>query len=176
MGYIVGEDRAQAFLLPSRVEDYVASDAAVRVVEAFTDGLDLALLGFVRAVAEEAARLDAKIAAYLAGLDEADAAEPDDAPQAVQTALAALRDRRAELDRLAARFDEEERTTLVEGEEDARPMGIRHGPKPPSYNVQTAVDADTGLILHHEVTGEPTDRRQLHPMARRRSRASVLMR
>ena len=119
-----------------------------------------------REVAEEAARLDAKIAAYLAGLDEADAAEPDDAPQAVQTALAALRDRRAELDRLAARFDEEERTTLVEGEEDARPMGIRHGPKPPSYNVQTAVDADTGLILHHEVTGEPTDRRQLHPMAR----------
>ena len=56
MGYIVGEDRAQAFLLPSRVEDYVASDAAVRVVEAFTDGLDLASLGFVRAVAAATGR------------------------------------------------------------------------------------------------------------------------
>jgi len=117
-----------------------------------------------REVAEEATRLDAKIVAYLAGLDEADMAEPDDEPQAVQVTLAALRDRRAELDRLAARFDDEERTTFVEGEADARPMGTRHGPKPPSYNVQTAVDADTGLILHHDVTGEPTDRRQLHPM------------
>jgi len=35
----------------------------------------------------------------------------------------------------------------------------------PSYNVQTAVDADTGLIVHHDVTDEPTDRRQLYPMA-----------
>jgi hypothetical protein len=29
------------------------------------------------------------------------------------------------------------------------------GRKPPSYNVQTAVDAATGLIVHHEVTTEP---------------------
>lgn len=34
-----------------------------------------------------------------------------------------------------------------------------------SYNVQTAVDADTGLVLHHEVTDEATDNRMLHPMA-----------
>jgi transposase len=116
-------------------------------------------------IVEEAARLDGKIASYLAGLDEADGAEPDDAPEAVQTALAALRSRRAALTRLSARLDGEGRTTLVEGEEDARPMGAGNGPKPPSYNVQTAVDAGTGLILHHEVTDEPTDRRQLHPMA-----------
>lgn len=55
---------------------------------------------------------------------------------------------------------------LVEGEEDARPMGKGNGPKPPSYNIQTAVDADTGLIIHHEVTDEVTDNRQLHPMAK----------
>jgi hypothetical protein len=36
--------------------------------------------------------------------DEADAAEPGDAPEAVETALAALRARRSELDRLAARI------------------------------------------------------------------------
>jgi hypothetical protein len=30
--------------------------------------------------------------------------------------------------------------------------------------VQTAVDADTGLIVHHAVTNEPNDTRQLHPM------------
>jgi transposase len=276
MGYIVGEDRAQSSLLPARIEDYVAGDAPVRVIDAFVDGLDLSALGFGRAVpagtgrpgydprdllklyvwgyfnevrssrrlerscgrdleamwllrrlapdfktiadfrrdnglaivgacrafvllcreaglfsarlvaldgskfraaasakkvigrrelTEEAARLDGRIAAYLAGLDAADAAEPDDEPNAIPAALAALRARRAELDRLAARLDADERATLVEGEEDARPMRNGNGLKPPSYNVQTAVDADTGLILHHDVTDEPTDRRQLHPMA-----------
>jgi transposase len=44
-------------------------------------------------------------------------------------------------------------------------MGKGNGPKPPSYNVQTAVDADTGLIVHHEVTDEPSDNRLLHPMS-----------
>jgi hypothetical protein len=38
-------------------------------------------------------------------------------------------------------------------------------PKPMSTPLQTAVDADTGLILHHEVTTEPTDNRLLYPMA-----------
>ena len=32
-------------------------------------------------------------------------------------------------------------------------------------NLQTAVDADTGLFLHHEVTTEPTDNRLLYPVA-----------
>jgi hypothetical protein len=36
----------------------------------------------------------------------------------------------------------------VEGELDARPMGIGKGPKPPSYNLQTAVDA--GLIMRKD--------------------------
>ena len=44
-------------------------------------------------------------------------------------------------------------------------MGKGNGFKPPSYNVQTAVDADTGLIVHHEVTDEPSDNRLLHPMS-----------
>lgn len=118
-----------------------------------------------REIGEETVRLDRKIAAYLAGLDEVDATEPDEGPEAVAAALEVLRSRRAVLDRLAARLDEEERTTLVEGEEDARPMGKGPGSKPPSYNVQTAVDADTGFILHHEVTGDAGDNRQLHPMA-----------
>ena len=30
----------------------------------------------------------------------------------------------------------------------------------------TAVDVDTGLIVHHEVTSEPNDTRQLYPMAK----------
>ena len=276
MGYIIGTDRDQALLLPAVIEDYVAADAPVRVIDAFVDGLDMAGLGFDRSVAaatgrppydprdllklyvygyfnevrssrrlerecrrnvemmwllrklapdfktvadfrrdngsaivgvcrafvmlcrdaglfqarlvaldgskfravasrkkvigrqeiaEETSRLDRKIAHYLAELDEADAAEPDDAPGVVPTAIVALQTRRAELDRLAARLADEGRAAIVEGEEDARPMGRGNGPKPPSYNVQTAVDAGTGLIVYHEVTDEVTDNRLLHPMA-----------
>ncbi|MGZ9722415.1 transposase, partial [Rhizobium miluonense] len=50
MGYISGTDRGQTSLLPARIEDYVAADAAVRVIDAFVDGLDVAQLGFRRAV------------------------------------------------------------------------------------------------------------------------------
>jgi hypothetical protein len=48
MGFIVGVGRRQVSLLPPCVEDYVASDAIVRVVDAFVDSLDLAALGFER--------------------------------------------------------------------------------------------------------------------------------
>lgn len=277
MRYIVGEDRDQASFLPAWIEDYVAADAPVRVIDAFAEGLDLVELGFGRAVpattgrpgydprdllklyvwgyfnevrssrrleracrrdveakwpmrrlvpdfktiadfrrdngpaivgacrafvllcrdtglfsarlvaldgskfravvspkkiigrrevAAETARVDSKIAAYLAGLDEADAAEPGDEPGAVLEALAALRTHRADLGRMAAKLDAEDRETLVEGEEDARPMGAGRASKPPCYNAQTAVDAESGLIVHHEVAGEATDNRLLHPMAK----------
>ena len=277
MSYVQGEDRGQAALFPAVIEDYVAADAPVRVIDAFVDGLDVRRLGFGRSdpaatgrppydprdllklylygylnevrssrrlerecsrnvevmwllrrlapdfktiadfrrdnsaaivgtcrtfvlfcrdhglfvarlvaldgskfraaasakrvmgrreIAEETARLDRRIANYLAGLDENDAHEPDEAAGVAVAALAALRARRAELSRLAAKLEAEGRTTLVEGEPDARPMGIGKGPKPPSYNVQTAVDADTGFIIHHEVTSEPNDTRQLYPMAK----------
>ena len=119
-----------------------------------------------REIAAEAIRLDRRIAEYLAVLDESDAGEPEEAPGATAVAPQALRARRTELDNLAAKLDAEERNTVVEGEPDARPMGIGKGSKPPSYNVQTAVDADTGLIVHHEVTNEPNDTRQLYPMAK----------
>jgi transposase len=277
MSYVQGEDRSQAALLPAAIEDYVAADAPVRVIDAFVDGLDVRGLGFGhsvpaatgrppydprdllklylygylnevrssrrlereccrnvevmwlvrrlapdfktiadfrrdngaaivgtcrafvlfcrdqglftarlvaldgskfraaasarrvmgrREIAEEVAHLDRRIAEYLVGLDESDTCEPDDVPSATAAALDALRARRVELDQLAAKLDAEERNTLVEGELDVRPMGIGKGSKPPSYNVQTAVDADTGLIIHHEVTSEPNDTRQLYPMAK----------
>lgn len=119
-----------------------------------------------REIAEETARIDRRIGDYLGGLDESDAREPDETPSATAAALNVLKARRDELNRLAAQLDADERNTLVEGEPDARSMGIGRGAKPPSYNVQTAVDADTGLIVHHAVTNEPTDNRQLYPMAK----------
>ena len=46
--FIEGEDRRQSWLLPSSLDDYVAEDNSVRVVEAYIDELDLGTLGFVR--------------------------------------------------------------------------------------------------------------------------------
>ena len=45
-------------------------------------------------------------------------------------------------------------------------MGFGRGGKPPSYNVQIAVDADTGIVIHHDVTDEVNDIRMLYPMAK----------
>lgn len=42
--FVEGEDRAQQSLLPARLEDYVAEDNPVRVVDAFVDVLDLGRL------------------------------------------------------------------------------------------------------------------------------------
>src|SRR5208337_1070612 len=44
--FVEGEDRRQAYLLPESLEDYVAEDNPVRVVEVFIDELDLGALGF----------------------------------------------------------------------------------------------------------------------------------
>jgi transposase len=44
--FIEGEDRGQGTLLPELLDDYVAQDNPVRVVDVFVDELDLALLGF----------------------------------------------------------------------------------------------------------------------------------
>lgn len=120
-----------------------------------------------REIVEEQKRIDARTAAYLAALDEADGSEQGAAPDrtAVAEALEALRDRRTVLDMMAGDLEATSRTTIVETEPDARPMGKGQGAKPPSYNLQTAVDTENKLIIHHAVTSEATDSRLLHSMA-----------
>jgi hypothetical protein len=74
-------------------------------------------------IAEEATRLDRRIAKYLVRQDKNNAREPDEAPSATAAALQALKARRAELNRLAASLDDEECNTLVEGVPDTPSMG-----------------------------------------------------
>lgn len=50
MGYIEGIDRHQQMLFPPALEDFVAAENPVRVIDAFVEGLDLVALGFTRAV------------------------------------------------------------------------------------------------------------------------------
>jgi hypothetical protein len=44
--FVEGEDRRQALFLADSLDDYVTEDSPVRVVEVFTDELDLEALGF----------------------------------------------------------------------------------------------------------------------------------
>ena len=44
--YVVGQDRSQSTLFPEVLDDYIAEDNPVRVVDVFVDELDLKDLGF----------------------------------------------------------------------------------------------------------------------------------
>jgi transposase len=44
--YIQGEERSQVTLLPECLDDYIAEDNAVRVVDVFVDEIDFVVLGF----------------------------------------------------------------------------------------------------------------------------------
>lgn len=116
------------------------------------------------------ARIEEKIDGYLAALDETDAAEGEqeqlmaDAAR-VAAALAALDAKKEELARQRAALAASGRTTLVEGEEEARALKLK-GRTVAVYNVQTATDAGSGLIVHHDVITDAGDNRQLEPMAK----------
>ena len=56
MSFIDGDSRDQISLLPECIDDYVAPDSLVRVVDAFVASLDLVELGFHRAVAATTGR------------------------------------------------------------------------------------------------------------------------
>ena len=44
--FIEGENRFQATLFPERLDDYIAEDNSVRVIDVFIDGIDLSGMGF----------------------------------------------------------------------------------------------------------------------------------
>jgi len=54
--FIEGENRYQSTLFPERLDDYIAEDNAVRVVDAFVDKLDLLSLGFEGVQASDTGR------------------------------------------------------------------------------------------------------------------------
>jgi transposase len=54
--FIEGQDRHQVTLLPESLDDFIAEDNAVRIVDAFVNELDLAKLGFEGVQAAETGR------------------------------------------------------------------------------------------------------------------------
>ncbi|OLU29061.1 transposase, partial [Pseudomonas sp. PA15(2017)] len=56
MGYIQGEGRGQSSLFPVTLEELIAEDHLVRVIEAYVARLDLQALGFSKAKAHRTGR------------------------------------------------------------------------------------------------------------------------
>jgi transposase len=54
--FVEGEDRNQSTLFPERLDEYIAEDNPVRVIDAFVDELDLGDLGFERVVPQVTGR------------------------------------------------------------------------------------------------------------------------
>src|SRR5579864_1507980 len=56
MTHLTGHDRSQTLLLPESLDDYIGPENPVRFIEAFVDGLDLAVAGFARVEAKATGR------------------------------------------------------------------------------------------------------------------------
>lgn len=118
-------------------------------------------------IARMSKAIDAKIAGYLAAMDEADGAERagELSPGDVAAALQALRGQRAELQQLAVTLEREGVAQKVMTEPEARLMRTaRHGFQV-AYNAQAAVDAKHKLIAAFDLVNDGNDLQQLHAMA-----------
>jgi len=277
--FIEGENRFQSTLFPESLEDYIAADNPVRVIDAFVDGLDLKQLGFNRAEPSETGRpgyepavmlkiyvygymnrltttrvleqethrnvdliwltgrlmpnyktigefrrsnrkavrrvcaefvgicrdlklfeqvivaidgskfkavnsrdknftrksikrrmkrLQEHIDRYLTILDEADKREPEEYKYTAEELAEKIASMKQQMGRLQL-IDEQvqahpdKQVSLTDP--DARSMAKAGGGSTVGYNVQTAVDSKSHLILAHEVTNATTDRSQLVSMA-----------
>jgi transposase len=279
MRHIEGADRMQESLLPESLDDYVAADDPVRVIDAFVDTLDLTALGFEKAqpkqtgrkpynpsdllklyvygylnglsssrrlerecarnvelmwllrrlkpdfktiaefrrvntaalraacgafvefcrqggllggkrvgvdgskfkaassvdqvmrraqVARDRVEIGKRVAAYLDQLDRADQQDTEGAGlerARVQQALERLKRRDERLDRFEQAMQDAGKDEHCATEPQARLMRSGREGTVLGYNVQTAVDDSSGLIVHHEVTQEPGDTRLLLPTA-----------
>ena len=110
------------------------------------------------------AEVEASIERYLDQLDDADDLAPPEDTRPIQEKIAALEEEMDRLKKLEVRMLEAPDQQLSLTDPDARSMKTR-GQGVVGYNVQTAVDVDTHLIVAHEVTNIGIDRRQLSPMA-----------
>jgi transposase len=108
--------------------------------------------------------IEQQVASYLARLDQAD--REDTELGLTQARVQAALRRLERLDRYEQAMDAGSREQHCETEPDARIMRSGRDGMVLGYNVQTAVEADSGLIVHHEVTQDTGDNRQLLPMAK----------
>ena len=177
MGYVKGESAGQGSLFPVTLDELVPEDHPVRVIEAFVVALDLVDLGFERAQPPAMGRpaydpadwlkLYLYLYLYLNRIRSSRRLEREEPlnREAVAAALAELRSRKADCETARAALKALDTEAHVVGEGEARLMKTAEG-YAVAYNVQSAVDAKHGLIVHHEVTSEGNDQNSLEPTAK----------
>ncbi len=113
-----------------------------------------------------------QIEQYLQLLDSQDRQDTASEPRAqdIQRALEQLRCRQAQVQADLQQLAQAGVNSVVASEPDARVMG-HPGNLAPAYNLQTAVETQSHLIVAHEVTTQANDQRQLRPMAEAASQA-----
>lgn len=111
-------------------------------------------------------RLTRKINGYLNELAKSEQTENEETQGSVLDALNKLQSRQKKLDALARKMDESHATQCCETEPDAKRMRSGRDGIVVGYNVQTAVEDESGLIVHHDVSDEGSDNRQLEHMAK----------
>ena len=112
------------------------------------------------------AEVEASIERYLGELDSADHTEPPPDGRTAADKIAALKEEMDRLKKFEVRMLEAPDKQLSLTDPDARSMKSRGGGIV-GYNVQTAVDVDSHLIVAHNVTNASSDRRQLADMSLR---------
>ena len=117
---------------------------------------------------EQLKAIDRQVQAYMESMDSADEGEAEERgadSELVRQALTRLKGRRADVATTKAILHELGDSQHVVGEAEARLMKTGDGPAKVAYNVQTAVDAQNKLVVHHEVTNELNDLNSLLPTA-----------
>ena len=110
-------------------------------------------------------RLNRRIDGYLNRLAKSEQPENEAEQGSIKKALKQLQARKEKLTTLSQTMDETQVKQCCETEPDAKRMRSGRDGIVVGYNVQTAVDANTGLIVHHDITDEGSDNRQLAPVA-----------
>lgn len=118
-----------------------------------------------RDLTEQARQNALQIAAYLKLLDEGDEQERGEhrpRPEDVRRALTGLEQEREKIQAELEELVQKRQSRKVMTEPDARVMPSLMNA--PGYNLQTAVDTDSHLIVTHAVVNDHSDQRQLQPM------------
>ena len=117
-------------------------------------------------IEREGKRLEERIGKHLAMMDAADAEEETQVALGdTRAALAALRERRADVAQVLGLMGAMELSQVTLTDPDSRLMRASGGGSVVGYNVQIAVDDRHGLIAHHEVTQDVSDQNQLAAVA-----------
>lgn len=110
-------------------------------------------------------RLNRQIEGYLTKLAQSEKHEPEEDTGNVKEALDTLKKRQQTLSELAEDMEQKGAKQCCETEPEAKRMRSGREGIIVGYNIQTAVDVDTGIIVHYDVNSEGNDFNQLAPMA-----------